>query len=271
MEIYREVDSDIHPNSIILGDCLEVMKSIPDASVDAVIADIPFGVTNCKWDTPIPLGELWTHYLRVTKKTASIVLFAAQPFTSNLIMSKPKLFKYCWYWEKEKGTGFLNSKKQPLRCIEEICVFYRKQATYNPQMILSDKPRTRALPISNTDIHNKVGSIENGDPSKREYITYTHDYPKTILRFPRDNANRSLIPTQKPLKLAEYLVETHTNPGDVVLDNTAGSGTTLVACANLQRRFIGIEMDEKHFQIMEKRLGVDSYAGICQEGNSDKA
>ena len=254
MEAYRKLPTTIPPDSIILGDCLEVMDHIPSGSIDAIIADLPFGVTNCKWDTPIPLDKLWEGYLRVAKKTAPIVLFASQPFTSNLIMSKPKLFKYCWYWEKEKGTGFLNAKRQPLRSIEEICVFYRQQPTYNPQMVARDKPYRHTLPISETDIHNKVRTTSNDDPTKREYAVYTHTYPKNILQFPRDNANKSLIPTQKPLKLLEYLVETHTNPGDLVLDNTAGSGTTLIACASLLRKFIGIEMDEGHFETMETRL-----------------
>jgi site-specific DNA-methyltransferase (adenine-specific) len=230
------------------------MAGITTGSVDVILADLPFGTTNCRWDTVIPFDALWREYERVTTDTSPIILFSAQPFTSNLIMSNPKMFRYCWYWEKEKGTGFLNAKRQPLRAIEEICVFYKKQPTYNPQMMPLEKPYRHTLPISDTDIHKDVRTIKDGNPSDRKYKVYTHTYPKNILKFPRDNANKSLIPTQKPLALVEYLVETHSNKGDVVLDNAVGSGTTLLACRNLDRKFIGIEIDEVHFDICMSRL-----------------
>lgn len=238
-------------NDLILGDCLSVMGEIEPRSVDAVIADLPYGTTNCSWDTIIPLQPLWAAYHRVLKENGCVVLFSAQPFTSILISSNLPEFRYCWYWEKEKGTGFLNAKKQPMRVVEEICVFYKTKCTYNPKMVPLVKPYTHTLPAHKSDIHNDVKSTSGGE---RTYKTYTHAYPKNVLKFPRDKANKSLVPTQKPLKLLEYLVETHTNPGDLVLDNTMGSGTTCLACKNLNRNYIDIEQNSKHYQIATARL-----------------
>ena len=239
---------------LVCADCLSAMENMKKKSIDAVIADLPYGTTHCKWDEVIPLDELWKAYQKVCKDTAPIVLFASQPFTSRLISSNFKMFRFCWYWEKEKGTGFLNAKRQPLRAIEEICVFYKKPPVYNPQMVPLDKPYRHTLPNTHSDIHNHgVKSIDAADP-KRQYVTYTHSYPKNILRFPRDKANKSLIPSQKPLALVEHLVKTHTNPGDVVLDNVMGSGTTGVACKKLNRKFIGIELKADHFDIAKNRI-----------------
>ncbi len=244
----------ISPNCLVLGDSLEIMRHMPNLSIDAILADLPYGTTNCRWDSIIPFEPMWHEYNRVAKINAPIVLFSAQPFTSNLIMSNVEMFKYCWYWEKEKGTGFLNAKRQPLRAIEEICVFYKKQPTYNPQMIPQKHPYKHTLPINDTEINNEVRTIKHGDPNAREYKTYTHTYPKNVLKFPRDNANKGLIPTQKPLALMEYLVKTYTQENDVVLDNVAGSGTTLLACQNLRRKFIGIEIDPQNFDICVSRV-----------------
>ena len=236
---------------LILGDCLEIMASVPAGSVDCVIADLPYGITNAKWDCEIPLPALWDQYMRLAKMDCPIILFGSQPFTSKLISSNMEWFRYCWYWEKEKGTGFLNSKHQPLRCIEEICVFYKKRGKYNPQMVLLDKPYRRNLAHTPTEVTGKVGSFG----AKITYKEYTHNYPKNILRFGRDNSNRGAHSTQKPLLLMQYLVETYSNPGDTILDNTMGSGTTCLAARDLGRGYIGIENDENIFSIAKNRLG----------------
>lgn len=226
------------------------MKKLDVGSVDLVLADLPYGITSADWDCEIPLDKLWQEYKRVGKSNTAYVLFSSQPFTSKLIVSNPKWFRYCWYWEKEKGTGFLNVKRQPLRCIEEICVFYKKQPTYNPQMIPLEKPYVHKLPTSASETVNDVASFG----SNLEYRTYTHAHPKNLLRFARDKSNRGVHSTQKPLALIEYLLETHSKPGDVVLDNVMGSGTTGLACKKLGRQFIGMEIDEKMYKIAEERI-----------------
>jgi site-specific DNA-methyltransferase (adenine-specific) len=235
---------------LLNDDCLRSLPNLPEKQVDLILADLPYGITQAKWDCEIPLDKLWPLYERVAKPTAAIVLFASQPFTSKLILSKLEWFKYCWYWEKEKGTGFLNAKHQPLRCVEEICVFYQKSATYNPQMVELEKPRKRNLPTSSTETVGEVASFGK----EIEYKIYTHAYPKNLLRFGRDKGNKGVHSTQKPLALIEYLVKTHSNEGDLVLDNVMGSGTTGVACKNLGREFIGIEIDPPMFEIAKQRI-----------------
>jgi len=237
---------------MVLGNCLEVMQLILEASVDAVIADLPYGTTYCPWDEIIPFDQLWPLYLRVAKPNAPIILFSSQPFTSRLIMSNPKMFRYCWYWKKEKGTGFLNAKRQPLRTVEEICVFYKKPPLYNPQMMPRKKPYKHTLPNKKSDIHSKIRTIDQANPD-REYVTYSEKYPVNLLEFARD---KSVLPTQKPLGLIEYLVKTYTNEEDVVLDNVVGSGTTYLACRNLGRFCIGIENDPGTFEKALKRLSL---------------
>lgn len=234
---------------LILGDCLDVMPNLASASVDAIIADLPFGITNCPWDSEIQLDKLWEQYKRLIKANGQIVLFSSQPFTANLIMSNPKMFKYCWYWQKERGTGFLNAKRQPLRVIEEICVFYWK-TKYNPQMIPIDRPYKHLLPIVQSDINNSVASC--GKDAEKKYGEHKEAYPKNILKFAREY--KQLIPTQKPLSLLEYLVKTYSNESETILDNTMGSGTTGLACKNLNRKFIGIEKNPQHFEIAKNRI-----------------
>ena len=229
------------------------MAGLDASSIDCIIADLPYGITQAKWDCELPLESLWAEYKRLAKKNCPIVLFSAQPFTSKLISSNFKMFKYCWYWEKEKGTGFLNAKHQPLRCIEEICVFYT-QEKYHPQMIPLEKPYRHKLPTNASETINDVASFEN----PVVYKEYTHAYPKNILKYPRDNSNKGIHSTQKPLALLEYLVKTYTNDGDCVLDNTMGSGTTCLAAKNLGRKYIGIEIDEKMFNVANQRIN-----GIC--------
>lgn len=234
---------------LLCGNCLSIMPNLPDKSVDCVIADLPYGITMAKWDCELPLDVLWSEYARICR--GPILLFSSQPFTAKLIASNLALFKFCWYWEKEKGTGFLNAKKQPLRCIEEICVFYEQgKNVYNPQMVPLDKPYRHKLPTKASETINSVKSFEENI----QYKEYTHSYPKNLLKFPRDNSNQGVHSTQKPLALMEYLIMTHTNPGEVILDNTMGSGTTCLAAKNLNRDFIGIEIDSNMFATANQRL-----------------
>ena len=235
---------------LMLGDCLERMKEIPDGSVDMIMCDLPYGTTQNKWDSVIPFEPLWEQYKRVTKENSAIVLTASQPFTSALVMSNPKQFKYDWVWRKPKGTGHLNAKKQPMRDKEDILVFYARQPTYNPQF------------GSGTPYKDKAGKDHSSSTSMTgSYGAYTNKredndgrrYPKQVLEF--GVVERGTVhPTQKPVALMEYLIKTYTNEGDVVLDNCAGSFTTGVACVNLNRKFIGIEMDENYFEIGVNRI-----------------
>lgn len=238
------------------------MTLVPASSVDAIINDPPYGTTQCKWDIALDLDAVWEQYLRVLKPNGVILMFAAQPFTSKLIMSKIDLYRYTWYWEKEKGTNFLSTGYQPLRVMEEVCVFARNtKFTYNPQMVPLDKPYTHTMPIKKSAVAGNFASA-NQDAANRQYKTYTHAHPKNIVRFARDNANKSLVPTQKPLAVMDYLVKTYTDVGQTVLDNTMGSGTTGVACKTLGRNFIGMEMDPKHFRIAKDRIDAVVHDGI---------
>jgi site-specific DNA-methyltransferase (adenine-specific) len=234
---------------LLLGNCLSLMSDLPDASIDAIITDLPFGVTNCKWDIVIPFDKLWAQYKRITKSNSPILLFSCQPFTSLVITSNIKMFRYCWYWEKEAGTGFLNSKKQPLRSVEEVCVFYKKPCMYNPQMVPA-KAYSCPLPSSKSDINNKIKSIEAGDHTVINYGAQR--FPKNLLRFKRDKNN--LIPTQKPLALVEYFIKTYTNEGMIVLDSCMGAGTTGIAAIKNGRDFIGMEINENHFNLTKTRF-----------------
>lgn len=223
-------------------ECLSAMKRIPDGSVDMVMCDLPYGTTQNKWDSVIDLPSLWANYRRVCKPNAAIVLTAAQPFTSVLVVSNLKGFKYDWVWQKEAGTGLLNAKKQPLRDHESVLVFYDNQCTYNAQFT-EGKPYV-CKKGGETDNYNKSGTVVTVNEGTR--------CPKTVQRFQRDKDKDH--PTQKPVALMEYLIKTYTNEGELVLDNTMGSGTTGVACGNLGRRFIGIEQDEKYFAIAQARI-----------------
>ncbi len=224
---------------LLQGDCLEVMKDIPDGSIDMVLTDPPYGTTACKWDSVIPFEPMWEQLKRVTKKNGAIVLMAAQPFTSALIMSNAKMFKYCWVWEKSKPTGFLNAKRQPLRQTEDVAVFFTGQSPYYPQG-LTEVDRV----VSRTNRGNY------GSCSKTTKQTQT-GYPRNVLKF-RSACGQH--PTQKPVALMEYLIKTYTNEGETVLDFTMGSGTTGVACVNTGRDFIGIELDETYFGIAQDRI-----------------
>jgi site-specific DNA-methyltransferase (adenine-specific) len=235
------------------GECLELMKNIPDGSIDMVMCDLPYGTTKNSWDSIIPLDELWAQYHRVCKKNAAIVLTAATPFDKVLGCSNLKEFKYEWVWQKEAGTGLLNAKKQPLRDHENVLVFYRSQPCYNPQFS-EGKPYT-CKKGGDTSNYNPSGSVVTVNEGTR--------CPKTVLKFNRDKNKEH--PTQKPVALMEYLIKTYTNPGELVLDNTMGSGTTGVACMNTGRRFYGIERDDKYFDIAEQRIRTAWETNNCND------
>ena len=230
---------------LIHGDCLEEMKNIPDKSIDMILCDLPYGTTQNKWDSIIPLEPLWEQYKRIIKDNGAIVLFAQTPFDKVLGASNLKMLKYEWIWEKQQGTGFLNAKKMPLKKHENILVFYKKLPIYNPQMI-GNEIRTKK--------RNKNGKTTDnyGKFTYDEQSTYVGRYPTSILSFDRDK--EKFHPTQKPVALLEYLIKTYTNEGQTVLDNCMGSGSTGVACVNTGRKFIGIEIDKKYFDISKQRI-----------------
>jgi len=239
----------------IHGDCLEEMPKLADKSIDMILCDLPYGTTACKWDTVIPFEPLWAQYKRIIKDNGAIVLTASQPFTSALVMSNSAMFKYCWYWKKERGTGFALSGKRPLMIVEDVCVFYAKQCTYNPQRKKLDKPYTHVLPIKKGVFEGEVSMTKSVIDGQRIYTTRTHDTPHQLLEFSRDGACISNFhPTQKPVALFEYLIRTYTNEGDTVLDNCSGSGTTGIAAFNTKRNAILIEKDEIYFNAAKERF-----------------
>lgn len=237
------------------GDCLEVMDQIPDKSIDMILCDLPYGTTNRnKWDIIIPFQSLWEQYNRIIKDNGAMLLFADEPFTSQLICSNLKYFKQRITWDKDRGSGFLNAKKMLLKQTEDICLFYKKPPTYNPQM--TDAKPENIRPIS------KEGytSTNYGNHKTRPSDSYdnTKRYPTNLVKFSSmtgecNNLNR-LHPTQKPVELLDYLIKTYTNESMIILDNCMGSGSTGVACVNTNRRFIGIELDENYFKIAEERI-----------------
>ena len=226
------------------GDCLEVMKSIPDNSIDAIITDPPYGTTACKWDSVIPFDLMWEQLNRIIKPNGAIVLFGSEPFSSALRMSNIKNYKYDWIWKKPKGTGHLNAKRMPMNDVETISVFYRKQCIYNPQFT-EGEPYKAKSGKSSFDGYGKDNRKGNDNKGKR--------YPKRLLEFNVVERN-TLHPTQKPVDLMEYLIKTYTNENETVLDFTMGSGSTGVAAGNTNRNFIGIEMDNKYFDIATERI-----------------
>lgn len=233
----------IEPNSIIQGDCLEVMQDIDDKSIDMVLCDLPYGTTACKWDTIIPFEPLWEQYKRVIKDRGAIVLTASQPFTSMLVMSNPKMFKYEWVWIKSKITGVLNAKKMPVKKHEHVLVFCMSGLPkYIPQGI-----------VPYGKIVRQGGNSDNyGERNRPEYVKQFSGCPRDVIEIA--SAGNTLHPTQKPVPLFEYLIKTYTNEGDIVLDNCAGSGTTGVACINTNRKYILIEKEEKYFHTCNTRV-----------------
>ena len=230
-------------------DCLNAMKSIADNSVDMVLCDLPYGTTKCLWDVVIPFEDLWKEYNRVCKPHAAIVLFGQEPFSSMLRMSNLKDYKYDLYWEKEAPTNVLQLKKRFGKNIETISVFYKKQCTYNPQ-----KYKHEGKLVKNT-VKGKFGKLSSDNQiTPTEYIDDGTRYPKQVLRFNRVDKHHIVHPTQKPVELLEYLIKSFTNEGDTVLDNCMGSGSTGVACKNLNRNFIGIEKELTYFEIAKERI-----------------
>lgn len=223
------------------------MKSIPDKFIDCIITDLPYGSTQCRWDSIIPFEPLWKQYNRIVKDNGAIVLFGTEPFSSHLRLSNLKNYKYDWIWDKVKGTGFLNAKKQPMRNHELISVFYKRQCTYNPQKTYGHKMKKS---YRSKDLQTEVyGEMKND-------YTYesTERYPRSIQVFSTDTQNSSLHPTQKPVALVEYLIKTYTNEGEVILDSCAGSMTTGVAAINTNRKVICIENDKDIFDVGRNRV-----------------
>ena len=222
------------------------MKEIPDKVVDCIITDLPYGFTRCKWDIIIPFEPLWGQYNRVIKDNGAICLFNTEPFGSYLRLSNIKNYKYDWVWDKVKGTGFLNAKKQPMRNHELIAVFYKKQCTYNPQ-------KTSGHKLKKSYRSSELQTNVYGHMNENLYES-TERYPRSIQVFSTDTQNSSLHPTQKPVALIEYLIKTYTNPGELVLDSCAGSMTTAIAAINTDREYICIEKDPEIFEIGKKRV-----------------
>ena len=235
--------------TLLHGDCLELMKGIPDGSVDMVLCDLPYGTTDCPWDVVIPFGPLWDHWRRVCKPTAAIVLFGRQPFTADLVRSNPEWFRYELIWEKSRAGNSMQVTRRPAAVHENIEVFYKEMPTYNEQRFRVDEKYI-----------DKRKSINDSFYSSGHYSGVMHRkaddgwrHPQSVLPF-NSVWEKGMHPTQKPVPLLEYLIKTYSNPGDTVLDNTMGSGSTGVACVNTGRDFIGIELDEGYFRIAERRI-----------------
>ena len=229
------------------GDCLELMKSIPDNSIDMVLTDPPYGTTACKWDTVIDFDLMWEQLKRITKDNGAICLFGSEPFSSHLRLSNLKMFKYDWIWDKKIPSGMCNAKIMPMRQSEIISVFIKGKNFYYPQMIKREKP------VKGGKIYGNSKTAGNSGTKSLEAKIYTHKYPTTHLVFDKIRKG-SVHPTQKPVALLEYLVKTYTLENETVLDFTMGSGSTGVACKNLNRKFIGIEKDNKYFNIAKERI-----------------
>ena len=247
--------------TLLNGDCLKMMKEIPDNSIDMVLCDLPYGTSVSSWDKKLPMNDLWNEYKRIIKHNRAIVLFSQQPFTSLLITSNIEMWKYNWIWEKDNGTNFMNSHFCPLKITEDICVFGNgatsfvkngENLIYNPQfsegkpysIISGNQKSNSAVVRGGKGGRDDVGGYKTESDGKR--------YPKNLIKFNRDKDK--LHPTQKPVSLCEYLIQTYTNEGDVVLDNCMGSGTTGIACLNTNRKFIGMDLDDTYFEIAKKRI-----------------
>lgn len=243
---------------LLNGDCLDIMQDFPDNSFDLIKADLPYGMTNNHWDSLIPLDRLWVQYKRLIKPNGAILLNATGKFSALLICSNIKWYKYDWIWEKPKPTNHLNAKRQPMRAHEQILVFYDKQPTYNPIKTTGHKP------VNTFTKHQQDGSNYGKTKSGISGGGQTDRYPRTVLKFKQDTQLSKLHPTQKPVALEEYLIRTYTNIGDCILDNTAGSGTTGIACMNTERRCVLIEKGIKEFQEMKDRIEAhtDSFVNI---------
>jgi len=226
-------------DKIHLGDCLELMPSIPSKSVDMILCDLPYGTTSCEWDSIIDMGKLWAEYERVIKDNGAIVLTACNIFTFQLWASNSKIFRYRWIWQKNLSTGFLNAKHMPLKNFEEVLIFYKKQPTYNPISFRFGKDEKRK---------SKGKDYAQWKEKRTDNIVNANRLPTSILSFDCELRIDSIHPTQKPVALFEYLIKTYTSEGELVLDNCSGSGTTAIACLNINRHFICIEKDETYYK-----------------------
>jgi len=231
-------------NTLLIGDCLKEMDKIPSGSVDLILTDLPYGTTTNKWDVVIPFDALWVHWLRVAKDSAAFITTASQPFTTDVINSARKLFRYELIWDKTKGGNFLLAKKMPMKRHENVLVFYRQQPTYNPQMEIRGKVRKKGGGKASTNFEGAVPTVSYNN----EY------YPTSILVASTGSRTDHFHPTQKPVELMEYLVRTYSNAGELVLDCCMGVGTTGVACVRSGRRFIGIELNSDYFAVAERRI-----------------
>jgi len=238
-------------NIVLLGDCLELMKDIPSGSIDMVLCDLPYGTTACKWDTIIPFDTLWEQYERVVKPNGAIVLTASQPFTSFLVVSNIKLFKYEIIWQKTRPSNVFNAKKMFMKYHENICIFYKSLPTYNPQTTIGKSyKKVHYLQDRSNGTLGKTGE-KDGHISENNGVMQ----PKSVIEIGNPNHN-SLHPTQKPVALFEYLIKTYTNEGETVLDNCAGSGTTAIACINTNRDYILMEKEEKYYNVINERIAL---------------
>lgn len=243
-------------NTVSLGDCLDVMRDIPDKSIDMVLCDLPYGTTACKWDVIIPFEPLWEQYKRIVKPNGSVVLFAVQPFTSMLVMSNVDWFRYCWEWKSNRAANFAQAPYMPLKNIEDVAVFSSANIAENSTVRMLYNPQG----VSTTNkmcAGKKANDHRPNRADQKPYVQTKTGYPSALIEFSKD-ANPT-HPTQKPVALCEYLIKTYTNEGDTVLDNCAGSGTTGVACQNTKRNYILIEKEAKYVEIINKRL-VENYA-----------
>ena len=237
------------------GDCLELMKEIPDKSIDMILCDLPYGTTKNKWDSVLPFDKMWEQYDRIIKENGCIALFADGMFMSDLMQSNKKLWRYNLVWDKELISGFLNANRMPLRSHEEICIFYKKLPTYNPQFTEGEPLHGMGTKFSQEkNKNNNYGNFDSCNNPSAKRTGDTKKYPKSIIKFPRPASCVMIHPTQKPVELLEWLIKTYTNENDLVLDNCMGSGSTGVACINTNRNFIGYELDEHYFQIAKERL-----------------
>ena len=251
MKIFKNTGEllEVENNSLILGDCLEVMPKISEQSVDLILCDLPYGRTKNKWDTVIPFDILWENYLRVLKPNGAVVLFSDGMFMAELMLSNKKMWKYNIVWDKVLVSGFLNANRQPLRSHEELVIFYNKQPTYNPQKFKGKPNHSKGVSKKNTN--NNYGKFEIVD-NKEELGDMKH--PRSIWTFQKPHPSKMVHPTEKPLECIEYIIKTYTNENDLVLDNCMGSGTTGLGCCNLNRQFIGIEKEEKYFDLSVSRI-----------------
>ena len=240
---------------LLQGDCLELMNKIPDKSIDMILCDLPYGTTKNKWDSALPFDKMWEQYDRIIKENGCIALFADGMFMSDLMQSNKKLWRYNLVWDKELISGFLNANRMPLRSHEEICIFYKKLPTYNPQFTEGEPLHGMGTKFSQEkNKNNNYGNFDSCNNPSAKRTGDTKKYPKSIVKFPRPASCVMIHPTQKPVELLEWLIKTYTNENDFVLDNCMGSGSTGVAAVGINRKFIGMELEEKYFNIAKERI-----------------